>query len=103
VLILYAQLIHNEDVESVKKGVELMEALVKEFTTNEVKKFYDVHLAQAKDGLKIINKFKRFPSRNKLLNRQSTTEEEQLLTRGLSVSTTRRKEKESSIINNQNQ
>lgn len=73
---LYLPFEHSEDKEYQKKSVDLFQKLLKEYPED----------AWAKNSLqysishkKIIDKWGRFPHRNRILNRESTKEEEEFL------------------------
>lgn len=78
-MFFYMPFMHSENMENQEKCIELFEELAKE---NEKAKH---NLKYAKMHKDIIEKFNRFPHRNKILNRQSTKEEiEFLKTKGSS-------------------
>jgi len=74
----YLPLEHAEDKALQKKCVELFKKLSKEVPKN-LKKEFDYFLKYAEDHKTVIDRFGRFPHRNKILNRESTPEELEFL------------------------
>lgn len=76
----YMPLMHSEDLEVQKKSCELFLKLAESAPENyeaSLRSNYDY----AKLHYEIIEKFGRFPHRNKILGRESTAEEEAFLTK----------------------
>ena len=71
----YMPFMHSENIEDQDKSVEFFEHLAKH---DPKEKGY---LAYAKKHRDIIEKFDRFPHRNRILKRESTPEEEEFLTK----------------------
>lgn len=69
-LFLYLPFEHSENLDHQKKSVEL----VKQIDQKDSPWLY-----YAEEHYKVIEKFGRFPHRNKILNRQSSREEEEFL------------------------
>lgn len=66
-------LIHSENIKDQTQAIELANTELKDHKNfNEIKKFFDRHK-------EIIQKFKRFPHRNKILNRESSYKEIEFL------------------------
>ncbi len=70
----YMPLQHAEDVNMQQQGIEMYLDLVED-TPDELKKVAAGFLLSAREHKTIIDKFGRFPHRNKVLQRQSTDEE----------------------------
>lgn len=81
-MFLYLPFEHHEDIQSQKLSVSLFEKLVMENLDLNEKILIDNALDYAKRHLSVIEKFKRFPHRNSLLDRESTIEEQQYLGNG---------------------
>lgn len=75
---LYMPFEHSEQISDQKKSVQLFEALLME-TPTEVKPIAESYLWHAKEHYSAIEKFHRFPYRNKILGRNSTSEEIEFL------------------------
>ncbi|MCA9400673.1 MAG: DUF924 domain-containing protein [Candidatus Omnitrophica bacterium] len=75
---VYMPFSHAEDLQCQKKAVQYFENLFKdsERRTSLNNKFYKSQYEHALKYADIINRFGRFPHRNKILNRSSTPEEE---------------------------
>jgi len=73
-LFLYLPFMHSEDKATQKQSVELYTELAKD-APSSVKKYFNDSLDFAKNHKEIIDKFGRFPHRNKDLDRESTKEE----------------------------
>tara|TARA_Y100000590_G_scaffold326125_1_gene370085 strand:- start:52 stop:621 length:570 start_codon:yes stop_codon:yes gene_type:complete len=73
ILFLFLPLMHSENLKDQLKCINLIDEYLKDSPKyNEIIKFAKIHL-------EIIKKFKRFPYRNKVLNRQNTEEENNYL------------------------
>lgn len=71
---LYMPLEHSENIEDQNQSVALFEKLYEE-TPKEYQPLAAKFLKYAKEHQQIIQEFKRFPHRNKVLSRKSTPEE----------------------------
>lgn len=72
---------HSEDLKTQEESVKLFEGLVHD-APNHLKEVLKEPLRYAYDHYEIIKRFGRFPHRNKILGRESTEEELELLKRG---------------------
>lgn len=70
----YMPLQHAEDVKLQQQGIEMYLDLVED-TPDDLKKMATGFLLSAREHKTIIDKFGRFPHRNKVLQRQSTDKE----------------------------
>lgn len=70
----YMPLAHTEDVKVQQRGIEAFLGLVED-TADELKKVVTGFLLSAREHKSIIDKFGRFPHRNKVMERESTDEE----------------------------
>lgn len=75
---MYLPLEHSESMSDQNESVALFEKLLQE-TPVEYKELAESFLNYAKDHLQIIETFKRFPHRNKILSRESTAAEHEFL------------------------
>lgn len=78
---VYMPLMHAEDRELQKLSVRCFEQLVElsRKATPDNSAYFDYHLKYARRHLDIIEKFGRFPHRNRILRRASTNEESEFL------------------------
>jgi uncharacterized protein (DUF924 family) len=76
----YMPLEHSESIEIQDKSVDMFKVLVQE-VPDELKDRMKGYLDFALEHQHIIQRFGRFPHRNKLLNRESSTEEIEFLTK----------------------
>lgn len=70
----YMPLQHAEDAEVQRQGIEAYLGLVED-TPDDLKKVVTGFLLSAREHKSIVDKFGRFPHRNKVLDRESTDEE----------------------------
>ncbi|HEX7047589.1 MAG TPA: DUF924 family protein [Gammaproteobacteria bacterium] len=70
---------HAEDRATQKEGVRLFEELATQPASEPLEKLLNSGLGYARKHCDIIARFGRFPYRNAVLNRETTTEEEQWL------------------------
>ncbi len=70
----YMPMQHAEDVKVQQQGIESYMGLVED-TPDELKKVVTGFLLSAREHKSIVDKFGRFPHRNKVLERESTDEE----------------------------
>lgn len=75
---MYLPLEHSESMSDQNESVALFEKLLQE-TPVAYKELAESFLNYAKDHQQIIEKFKRFPHRNKILSRESTVAEHEFL------------------------
>lgn len=66
---------HSNDINTVKKGINLYRKLDKYFNTDNTKHFLKFCIKH----YLVLKKFGRYPKRNKILNRKSTIEEEKYI------------------------
>jgi uncharacterized protein (DUF924 family) len=79
-LTLYLPLMHNENLLSQVAALALLENLtLRSEEGSEERKMMENGMSSAKGHLEIIQRFGRFPSRNKILGRENTKEEEEYL------------------------
>ena len=77
-MFLYLPFEHNETRESQEKSVKLYEELLNEYGSDEAyRDQLKFTLQFAKDHRDVIEKYGRFPSRNKVLGRENTSQEEE--------------------------
>ena len=76
---LYMPFMHSEDLADQDRSVELFTRLAEEQTDEELKKYLANALDYAERHRAIIRRFGRFPHRNALLGRSSTSEELEFL------------------------
>jgi uncharacterized protein (DUF924 family) len=76
---LYLPLEHAEDLDDQQYVVQLMTALARS-ASGEDKAAFDGYADYARRHLAVIERFGRFPHRNRILGRDSTAEETQFLT-----------------------
>lgn len=78
---LYMPLMHAEDLRTQNEGVRLFESLVNESETLSPLNtpYFEYNLKFSRQHRDIIARFGRFPHRNAVLNRPSTSEEESFL------------------------
>lgn len=81
-IFLYMPYQHSENIKIQEEGLALYRKLVKETTTFEERKLCEEVLQYAERHYNLIQRFGRFPHRNKALGRQSTPQEESYLTNG---------------------
>ena len=70
----YFPLLHSENIHHQEQSVRAYQ-LLSELAFSETKIIYDSFLRFAHHHYNVIQKFNRFPQRNKVLNRESTPEE----------------------------
>jgi uncharacterized protein (DUF924 family) len=70
----YMPLVHSESSENQEKSIRLYQELVS-LSMTETTQIYQLFLAYAYAHFRVVKEFGRFPQRNKLLNRESTSEE----------------------------
>jgi len=70
----YMPLVHDESVQSQEQSIRLFQNLVT-LSMSETTQVYQLFLAYAYAHFRVIKEFGRFPQRNTLLDRQSTTAE----------------------------
>jgi uncharacterized protein (DUF924 family) len=75
---LYMPMMHSEDPLIQEQSVEYFGKLTFEAPT-ETKKVFEEYLSYAQQHKNIIDRFDRYPHRNKLLNRETTKQEEGFL------------------------
>lgn len=75
---LYLPLEHSENLEDQNQSVALFEQLYQD-TPSELKPIAQNYLNFAKAHQKVIKEFNRFPTRNKILSRESTPQEKAYL------------------------
>ena len=75
---IYLPFEHSENIDDQEKSVALYEKLFLE-TAAEYKNIAQIFLSYAEDHHQIIQKFQRFPHRNKILSRESTRAEIEFL------------------------
>jgi uncharacterized protein (DUF924 family) len=78
-LFIYLPLVHSEELIHTTKGAELMNDLVLQVTQRDLRRRYAANARAAKIHQQVIELFGRYPHRNNLLGRKSTTEEENYL------------------------
>lgn len=78
-LFIYLPLVHSEELIHTTKGATLMNDLVSEITQRDLRRRYTSNARAAQTHQQVIELFGRYPHRNKLLGRQSTTDEEKYL------------------------
>lgn len=79
---IISPLVHSEKKEDVKESLVHLEKLLslcKEICDIEVTDYIENNIGYAKDHLQLLEKFARYPHRNKVLNRINTAEEEQYM------------------------
>ncbi len=74
----YMPIMHSEDIEIQKRSVELFYTLAKQ-APQELREILDGTYKYALRHFKIIERFGRFPHRNKILGRESTEKEIEFL------------------------
>jgi len=74
----YMPMMHSEDLDMQRRCVEVYEQLLEE-TPEKLKKTVEGALDYAVRHMKVIERFGRFPHRNKILGRKSSDEEEAFL------------------------
>lgn len=75
----YLPLEHSENLEHQQQSVELFEKLKQQEQDLELQKVLENSLLYAQKHLEVIQKFGRFPHRNKILNRSNTPQEDHYL------------------------
>lgn len=70
----YMPLVHAEDVQIQEQSIRLFQNLVS-LSMTETTQVYQLFLAYAYAHFRVIKEFGRFPQRNKILGRESTTAE----------------------------
>lgn len=70
----YMPLVHAEDSKIQEQSIQLFQRLVS-LSLSETTQVYQLFLAYAYAHFRVIKEFGRFPQRNKILGRTSTTEE----------------------------
>ena len=70
----YMPLVHAEDSQTQEKSIRLYQDLVS-LSMSETTQIYQLFLAYAYAHFRVIKEFGRFPQRNKILGRESTTAE----------------------------
>jgi uncharacterized protein (DUF924 family) len=78
-LVIYLPFVHSEDLVHTTKGAELMNDLVSEVTQRDLRRRYAANARAAKNHQQVIELFGRYPQRNNILGRESTTNEEEYL------------------------
>ncbi|HEY9032412.1 MAG TPA: DUF924 family protein [Pseudomonadales bacterium] len=81
-LFFYMPFQHSENLAIQQEGLALYRQTVAEAKTPEQKKLCEECLAYAERHCQLIQRFGRFPHRNKALGRQSTPQEESYLVNG---------------------
>lgn len=81
-LFFYMPYQHSENLAIQHEGMALYRKLVGQAKTDEVKKLCEEGLVFAERHCQLIERFGRFPHRNKALGRQSTPQEESYLLNG---------------------
>jgi uncharacterized protein (DUF924 family) len=77
-IFFYMPLMHAESLDMQDKALRLFEKIV-DLASDEEKKSFQANLDYSKQHRDIIFRFKRFPHRNRILDRQSTEEEIEFL------------------------
>ena len=72
---IYMPLMHSENIEDLKFCVKLFEKAVESADNELFRDRLDASVKFAKDHMKIVEKYGRYPHRNAVLGRQSTEEE----------------------------
>ncbi len=75
----YLPLEHAENLDHQRQCVAAYQAMVDDAPTEDIKKIYTEAVGYADKHLVIIERFGRFPHRNEILGRESTTEEIEFL------------------------
>ena len=79
-LTFYLPLMHNESLLAQIAVISMYENLIHRCEdASDAQQFHSRGMFAAKDHLKVIQQFGRFPSRNKILGRQSTKAEDEYL------------------------
>lgn len=74
----YMPLVHSEDSSNQEQSIRLFQSLVA-LSMTETTQVYQLFLAYAYAHFRVIKEFGRFPQRNKVLGRESTTQENSFL------------------------
>jgi len=78
---IYMPLMHSEDIKIQEKSLDMFEKLVHQAEDNNVKnvEYYKYNLIYAERHYDVIRKYKRFPHRNAIFERESTAKEKEYL------------------------
>ena len=81
-LYILSPMLHSEELEDVSLSLSLMVQITKKPESEipiEVKSYIENNIIFAKDHMELLEKFGRYPHRNKVLGRTSTKDEEEYL------------------------